>query len=67
MVDILEKFYIFRETKLGNQINDRLTIKPNSIFETIVRHDHYRWLPNSYDQERQKQASILQDSLSISQ
>jgi len=36
MLDTLEKFYIYRETKNGNQINDRLTVKSNPIFETIV-------------------------------
>jgi len=38
MLDALEKFYIYRETKNGNQINDRLTVQSNSIFETIVKH-----------------------------
>jgi hypothetical protein len=52
MMYTLEKFYIFREKKLNNQINDKLTVKPNIIFETIVRHDHGRGLPNSYTQER---------------
>jgi len=37
-LDTLEKFYIYRETKNGNQINDRLTIQSNPIFETIVKH-----------------------------
>jgi hypothetical protein len=37
MMDTLERFYVFRETKINNQINDRLTIKPNVIFETIVQ------------------------------
>jgi hypothetical protein len=32
MMDTLERFYTFRETKINNQINDRLTIKPNIIF-----------------------------------
>jgi len=27
MMDTLEKFYIFRETKINNQINDRLRVK----------------------------------------
>ena len=45
MMDTLERFYIFRET---NQINDRLTIKPNRIFETIVQKDPQRGLPTSY-------------------
>jgi len=37
MMDTLERFYIFRETKINNQINDGLTIKPNIIFETIAQ------------------------------
>jgi len=47
MMDTLEKFYIFRETKISNQINDRLTIKPNIIFKTIVQKDPHRGLPTS--------------------
>ena len=35
-MDTLERFYISRETKINNQINDRQTIKPNILFETIV-------------------------------
>jgi len=34
--DTLEKFYIYRETKNRNQINDRLTVQSNLIFRTIV-------------------------------
>jgi len=66
-MDTLEKFNIFQETKLNNQINDKLMIRPNIIFETIVRHDHHRGLRNSYTQDRQQLASVLQDSLSSSQ
>ena len=50
MMDTLERFYIFQETKINNQINDRLTIKPNIIFETIVQKDPHRWLPTAYKQ-----------------
>jgi hypothetical protein len=32
MLDALEKFYTYKETKLGNQINDKLTIQSNPIF-----------------------------------
>jgi hypothetical protein len=67
MMETLEKFYIFRETKLNNQINDKLTVKPNIIFETTVRHNHGRGLPNSYTQKRQQPASVLQDPLSSAQ
>jgi hypothetical protein len=45
MMDTLERFYILRETKLNNQINDKLTVKPNIIFETIIRKDRHRGLP----------------------
>jgi hypothetical protein len=42
MMDTLERFHIFRETKFNNQINDKLTVKANLIFETIVHEDPYR-------------------------
>ena len=38
MLDSVEKFYIYGETKNGNQINDRLTLQSNPIFKTIVNH-----------------------------
>jgi hypothetical protein len=52
MMDTLEWFYIFRETKMNKQINDRLTIKPNIIFETIVQKDPHRGLPTAYKHSR---------------
>jgi hypothetical protein len=48
MTDTIEKYYIFRETKINNQINDRFTVQPNTIFETIVKYDPYRGLPSAY-------------------
>jgi hypothetical protein len=44
MFDTLEKFYIYRETEAKNQINDKLTVQHNDIFETIVYKDPYRGL-----------------------
>jgi len=35
MMYTLEGFHIYKETKAGNQINDRLTVRENEIFETI--------------------------------
>jgi hypothetical protein len=37
-----EKFYIYRETKANNQINNKLTVQNNTIFETIVYEDPSR-------------------------
>ena len=37
LMDAIENFSIFCETKLKNQINDRLTVKQNIIFETIYK------------------------------
>jgi hypothetical protein len=42
-----EKYYIYRETKLDNQINDKLTTQPNAIFETLVQQDAHRGLYNT--------------------
>jgi hypothetical protein len=36
MMDTLERFYIFKEIKSNNQINDKVTVKPNSIFEIVI-------------------------------
>jgi len=33
MMDTLERYYIFRVTKLNNQINDKFIVKPNIIFD----------------------------------
>jgi hypothetical protein len=38
ILDTLEKFDIYRETNLGCQINDKLTIQSNPIFEVLVKH-----------------------------
>jgi hypothetical protein len=37
MLGTLEKFYIYRETKRSNQINDKLTIQFNPVFEVLVQ------------------------------
>jgi len=58
MLDSWEKYYIFRETKLNNQMNDKVTIKQNNLFDTIVHYDHYRGLPNAYTQDWQQPASV---------
>jgi hypothetical protein len=47
MMDTLEKFHIFHETQLDNQINDKLTVKPNIIFDVIICNDPYRGIPNT--------------------
>ena len=48
-MDTLEKFYIFRETKLNNQINNKLTVTRNIIFETIVQEDRHKGIPSAYN------------------
>jgi len=44
MLDTLKKFYIYRETEANNQINDKLTVQNNAVFETIVYEDPYKGL-----------------------
>jgi hypothetical protein len=38
-MDTIEKFHIYRQTQLQNQINDRNTIKPNAIFDLVCSQD----------------------------
>jgi hypothetical protein len=42
MTNAIECFHIYNETKANNQINDRLTVRENAIFEAIVQEDPYR-------------------------
>jgi hypothetical protein len=44
MMDTMEKFYIYSETEVKNQINNKLTVQNNAIFETIVYEDPYKGL-----------------------
>jgi hypothetical protein len=39
MVNTLEKFYIYNETRINNQTNDKCTFKPNRIFDTLIQTD----------------------------
>jgi len=36
-MDTIEKFYIYKETKNGNHINDKNTIKPNRIYDAVIQ------------------------------
>jgi len=36
IMETIEAYYIFRETKNNNQTNDKLTVKPNTIFDLVV-------------------------------
>jgi hypothetical protein len=42
MLDTLERFYTYRETQLGAEINDKVTVQANSIFEVIVQNNPHR-------------------------
>jgi hypothetical protein len=42
MLNTTKNFYIYRETAVNNQLNDRMTVAPNIIFDTILRHTHTR-------------------------
>jgi hypothetical protein len=42
MMNAIVSYHIYNETKANNQINDRLTVRENAIFEAIVQEDPYR-------------------------
>jgi ferritin-like metal-binding protein YciE len=37
-LDTMEKFYI-KKTRINNEINDKCTVKPNIVFNTLVLKD----------------------------
>jgi ABC-type microcin C transport system permease subunit YejE len=37
MLNTIEKYYIHEETYYDNQLNDRATVTPNIIFDTVLR------------------------------
>jgi len=42
MLDTMGKFYIYKEiqkTQIDNQINDKCTVKPNVVLETLILED----------------------------
>jgi hypothetical protein len=54
-MDTIEKFYIYNETHLNNQINDKDTVKFNAISDILVRKTPHRALsdPSPEHQSRQ--------------
>ena len=45
MTNTLERFHIYNEMKLDNQINDEGTVKQNILFDTIIRRSSFRGHP----------------------
>ena len=45
MLDTLEKYHIYRITKLGSQINDRNTVVHDTLFDTMLQYDTNRGHP----------------------
>ena len=53
MMDTLEKFHIYKETKLDNQINDKNTITKNILFDMIIQRKAGRGHPKQTTQPEQ--------------
>ena len=45
MMNTLENFYVYKETKANNQINDKGIFRHNIIFDTIIHRDTGRGQP----------------------
>jgi hypothetical protein len=39
MLNTMEKYYIYKETRINIQINDKCTVKPDVVFETLILED----------------------------
>jgi len=53
LMDAVESFYIFRETKLNNQLIDKLSVTHNIIFESILREDPHRVIYDTCSRQEQ--------------
>jgi hypothetical protein len=42
LMDTMERYYVYKETCLNNQINDKNTAKPNINFKTLIRNNTNR-------------------------
>jgi hypothetical protein len=42
LTDTMERYYIYKETYMNNQINDKNTAKPNINFETLIQNNTTR-------------------------
>jgi hypothetical protein len=41
-MDTIEKYHIYKQTQIENQINDRDTVKYNAIFDKLVQQTTHR-------------------------
>ena len=46
LMDTLERFHIYKESKIENQINDKNTVTRNILFDTILKKYTSRWHPS---------------------
>jgi len=53
-VDAIESFHIYKEAKAGKQINDKITVRGNELFETIIQQDPYEGYTAPQQQNTQK-------------
>jgi len=45
---------IYKEAKARNQINDKLTVRGNELFETVIQQDPYKGYTAPQQQNTQK-------------
>ena len=42
LMETMERYYIYKETYMNNQINDKNTAKHNILFETLIHNNTSR-------------------------
>ena len=53
-LDALESLHIYKKAKAGNQINDKLTVRGNELFETAIQQDLHEGYTAPQQQNTQK-------------
>ena len=39
MLDTMENFYIYKEKRINDHINEKCTVKPSVVFDTLILED----------------------------
>jgi transposase-like protein len=55
LMDTIEKFYIYNETHLNNQINYKDTVKFNAIYDVLIHKTPHRELTNPSSEHQSRQ------------
>jgi hypothetical protein len=67
VMNTLERFHIYKLTKMGIQINDKSTAMHNVLFDTLIRNEEHRGHPGIIRHQPMATSSSSANSVNIGQ